>query len=306
MKKLLVIFLMFSLLVIVSLMFIDLGKTPNLTNEQISKLASTDTPIVKETAENKETTPKSALKLDNKDKAAITKNNEDCINFYDYMSSKERYKKREFYNTWGFPHSSIQPNGSIITERHPYADYQDNILEEMSNNRDKDAMYVLGLHLIWEGLGGEGAFPVSPGEFYIEHIEENKEIDYQTLKLGRDSLNSAAIHGHLYSYIDLAFSYAFEMSILRKSNQLTPIKEKELTENIYKYGMFPDYFIQGMPKTFFQAQTPESLKENPAKEFNKLAEALNAARENLGLTKIDLIKYPDNIDVIFCEESIVQ
>ncbi len=284
-------------------MFIDLETAPNLTNEQMSKSASRDTFTSKETVENKETSP---IKPDNKNKITITKKNKDCVHLYDYMSSEERHKKREFYSRWGFPNDSIQPNGNIITERHPYADYQDNILEDMSNNGDKDAMYVLGLHLIWGGLGGEGIFPVAPGEFYITHIEENKKIDYQTLKLGRESLNSAAIHGHLYSYIDLAFSYAFEMSILRKNNQLTPIKEKELNENIYKYGMFPGYFIQGMPKNYFQTKIPESFKENPTKEFDKLVEALNASREKLGLPKIDLIKYPDNIDMIFCGESFNQ
>ena len=279
----------------------DEEKEPFASEESIDESAITENRELLERGEVDSNQQDGPVVQDDNEDAKSTDEKQSCISINDFIGSENWQLWQGFYQKWGFPYESIDPEGNPYIERHAYQDYKISTLKIMAKNYDPQAYYVLGLKLIWIGLGGEGEIPFQPGDTFLEKLPSGTVIEPQTLEEGRTYLKQAGIAGHMYSYIDLAMSYSYELTIKQRRNNLTEEERQTLLKSIYQFGHFPAHIIPELGKNLFNSEVPEEYKGREEEVLNQFKSVHLAKREEKGYGELEITPAPKRLELVFCE-----
>lgn len=277
-KKLLIVL---TSLIAISLFFV-------LTYSSVMKKNNNDKPLLSESINNEMSDSKHSNTIDLQSDSI--ESNTNCIKFIEYLDSPSYYEYDRWQQDLGIPTVNYSTSGEPILEDHPFSVYTAEALEVMSNE-SPIAGYVLGQKMIWESLTGSQKHPsiYKVNNYSGDFLET---YDPVTLEKGREYLFMSAVKGHLYSFIAIANSYAFELDVTKE--QLTDEEVKDMQLKIITYGNMMEHLIPELHSRFFNSDLEQNFS-NEIKE-KSMANLLNKfiqSRYEIGLGEYIYPAKPD-------------
>ena len=209
--------------------------------------------LVNESGINQDTLKQSSILKDFKPESQSVKSeNQVCITQEDYLKSGEIVKVAAWHDSWGVPHDSVDLNGVIYREEHIYRHVENEELLVQASTGDMQANYALGLNKIWEGMTGNKSSPLlsnNPDNFKRDLFLDKP--NHELLEEGRKYLLESVAAGNIYAYIEIAFSYVYELSKIK--HELSEEEINQIEKKIALYGKMPNYLIKELRKNYFQS-----------------------------------------------------
>ena len=181
-----------------------------------------------------------------------------CQTVIELTQSEDWLKLQKWNHSWGAPTFYAYGKDRIVQTPSPYLQVHEETLLSLSSYVP-EAAYALGMNMIWSALAEVEVSPMLTEYPDTTHIRWRKTVNDERLAKGRQLLYQAAVNGHLYSLIELSFSYAYQINNIESSKELSKETIHELKLNAIKYGELVESLIEGMDDSFFQSRYQKEL-----------------------------------------------